>query len=373
MDRNTIANLINGAVGAGPNASNNPNDVKIIEYLFNIIAIPVTTLPETGICNQSLISKIKRFQSQELRFTNPDGRIDPAGKTLKTLVSKAQLKRPMRTDLNNASRPYRFGGAWCGGTFSGELSSLMSFLGFKATQSAGKTSAGQAHRTIVDSYLKLSGPSATPQENQIRKTVTSTANSRTQLTASDYQAAASKLGSGISAAIVQAFAEVESGGRSGFGSSGLPVIAFEGHIFRKYTGKKYDSTHPKLSYKYVKKAGPEWKENNKDQKTAWKTLNAAMELDAAAAVKASSWGMFQVMGFNYSACGYDSVNSFVADMKAGEQGQLKAFVSFCKAVPGMVDAIKNKNFVKMATLYNGADYGDYDVRISKAYKKHGGS
>lgn len=373
MDRNTIANLINGAVGAGPNASNNPNDVKIIEYLFNIIAIPVTTLPESGICNQSLISKIKRFQSQELRFTNPDGRIDPAGKTLKTLVSKAQLKRPMRTDLNNASRPYRFGGAWCGGTFSDELSSLMSFLGFKATQSTGKISAGQAHRTIVDSYLKLSGPSATPQENQIRKTVTSTANSRTQLTASDYQAAASKLGSGISAAIVQAFAEVESGGRSGFGPSGLPVIAFEGHIFRKYTGKKYDSTHPKLSYKYVKKAGPEWKENNKDQKTAWKTLNAAMELDAAAAVKASSWGMFQVMGFNYSACGYDSVNSFVADMKAGEQGQLKAFVSFCKAVPGMVDAIKNKNFVKMATLYNGADYGDYDVRISKAYKKHGGS
>jgi hypothetical protein len=98
-----------------------------------------------------------------------------------------------------------------------------------------------------------------------------------------------------------------------------------------------------------------------------------MELDAVAAVKASSWGMFQVMGFNYTSCGYDSVNSFVAAMKAGEQGQLKAFIAFCKAVPGMVDAIKNKNFVKMATLYNGADYGDYDVRISKAYKKHGGS
>lgn len=98
-----------------------------------------------------------------------------------------------------------------------------------------------------------------------------------------------------------------------------------------------------------------------------------MELDAIAAIKASSWGMFQVMGFNYSTCGYDSVNSFVASMKAGEQGQLNAFISFCKAVPGMVEAIRNKNFVKMARLYNGADYGDYDIRISRAFKKHGGS
>jgi hypothetical protein len=272
MDRNTITNLISGAVGAGSNTSNHPNDVKIIEYLFNIIAISAPKIPENGICNQNLISRIKRFQAQELKFTNPDGRIDPAGKTLKILVTKAQLKRPMRTDLNNASRPYRFGGAWCGGNASGELSYLMSFLGFGAAPLKGANSAGQAHRTVVDSYLKLSGQSVSPQESQIRKTVASTAHSKTQLTANDYQTAASALGSGISAAIVQAFAEVESGGRSGFGPSGLPVIAFEGHIFRKYTGKKYDSTHPKLSYKYVKKAGPEWKENTKIKKPHGKLL-----------------------------------------------------------------------------------------------------
>lgn len=96
MDRNTIDNLISSAVGAGPKASNKQNDVKIIEYLFNIITTSALAPPETGVCNHTLISKIKRFQSQELKFTNPDGRIDPAGKTLKMLVAKAQLKRPTR-------------------------------------------------------------------------------------------------------------------------------------------------------------------------------------------------------------------------------------------------------------------------------------
>jgi hypothetical protein len=37
----------------------------------------------------------------------------------------------------------------------------------------------------------------------------------------------------------------------------------------------------------------------------------------------------------------------------------------------MVQAMIAKNFATMASLYNGADYGDYDQRIAKAYKNHG--
>jgi len=194
-----------------------------------------------------------------------------------------------------------------------------------------------------------------------------------KLTKADFDAAASTLGPGVAVAIIRAFAEVESGGKSGFGPEGLPVIAYEGHIFRKYTNKAYDKDHPLLSYKYVTKAGPEWKKNNKDQATAWKTLGDAMALDHDAALQSCSWGMFQVMGFNYSSCGYPSVDDFVTAMKAGERGQLDAFVGFCKSKPGMVAALKAKDFIKLATLYNGADFGDYDKRIEKAYKKYGGT
>lgn len=193
------------------------------------------------------------------------------------------------------------------------------------------------------------------------------------LTAADFAAAAKSLGHDIDPTLIRAFAEVESGGKSGFGHEGLPVIAFEGHIFRKLTGRKYDKDHPLLSYRYIKKAGPEWQDNNKDQKTAWATLQAAIALDNDAALQSCSWGMFQVMGFNDAKCGYPGVKAFVAAMKAGERGQLDAFVGFCKNTTGMIMALRDKNFASMATLYNGKDFGNYDRRIEKAYKKHGGS
>ncbi len=197
------------------------------------------------------------------------------------------------------------------------------------------------------------------------------------LKASDFEAAARLLDDNIDPRLIQAFAEVESGGKSGFGPDGLPVIAFEGHIFRKLTKTKsgehpFDKDYPRLSHPYKQKAGPEWKANNKDQKTAWDTLKAAIALNENAALQSCSWGMFQVMGFNFGACGYVNVNDFVVAMKGGEQGQLNAFVGYCKSRSGMVAALRAKQFASMATLYNGSDYGDYDKRIERAYKKHGG-
>jgi hypothetical protein len=194
-----------------------------------------------------------------------------------------------------------------------------------------------------------------------------------ELTDRNFIDAAAAIDPAISPALLHAFADVESGGRSGFGPSGKPKIAFEGHVFRKLTGHIYDKTHPLLSYPYVEKAGPQWQQNNKDQATAWKTLDSADALDHEAAIQACSWGMFQVMGFNYSACGYKDVDSFVDAMKQSARGQLNAFVGFCKKTPGMIGAMKGKDFQTMATLYNGESYGDYDKRIARAYKRHGGA
>lgn len=82
--------------------------------------------------------------------------------------------------------------------------------------------------------------------------------------------------------------------------------------------------------------------------------------------------MFQVMGFNYKGCGFASVDEFVASMKAGERGQLDAFVGFCKSSNALLEALRANNFAKMAELYNGADYGNYDVKIKKAFEKYSG-
>lgn len=191
-----------------------------------------------------------------------------------------------------------------------------------------------------------------------------------KLTAFDFSFAAAKLHRDIDPALIHAFAEVESGGASGFAENGLPKIAYEGHIFRKLTHKKFDATHRLLSYPYTKKAGPEWQVNNKNQETAWKTLDQAVLLDKSAALQSCSWGMFQVMGFNYSSLGYQNIDEFVDSMKSGEVGQLDAFIRFCKSKPLMIDALKHKDFTRMAQIYNGDDYGSYDVRIKNAYKRY---
>ena len=186
----------------------------------------------------------------------------------------------------------------------------------------------------------------------------------------DFQIAAERLGPGVSAALVRAFAEVESGGKSGFTADNLPIIAFEGHRFRQHTKGAYDRSHPGLSYHYARKAGPEWYRNNRNQNCAWQTLREAMQLDFEAALKSCSWGMFQIMGENHAACGYGTVRVFVAAMKAGARGQLEAFIGFCKQRSGMVKAMKEHDYVAMASLYNGKNFGDYDERIRKAHKKH---
>jgi hypothetical protein len=60
-------------------------------------------------------------------------------------------------------------------------------------------------------------------------------------------------------------------------------------------------------------------------------------------------------------------------MKAGEKGQLEAFVGFCNQNHALRSALLSKNFAQCAANYNGQDYGDYDRRISKAYTKYSGT
>lgn len=206
----------------------------------------------------------------------------------------------------------------------------------------------------------------------IQAIMTPSKNAGVKLVDIDFENAAKQIGDGIEVALVRAFAEVESGGKSGFNAAKLPVIAFEGHRFRKYTYNVYDKSHPMLSYPYVTKAGPQWQVNNKNQAQAWATLRDAMGLDIDAALKSCSWGMFQVMGDNYATCGFGSVRAYVDAMKEGERGQLDAFIAYCKGTGGLVKAMKDKDFVAMATKYNGTNYGSYDKDIETAYEKYGG-
>jgi hypothetical protein len=92
-------------------------------------------------------------------------------------------------------------------------------------------------------------------------------------------------------------------------------------------------------------------------------------LDPEAAFMSASWGRFQIMGFNYKAAGYHSVDQFVLGMRHSEGKQLAAFVSFIKSEK-LEKYLQKQDWVGFANRYNGPKYKyDYGRKISIEYNK----
>lgn len=144
-----------------------------------------------------------------------------------------------------------------------------------------------------------------------------------KITEDDYKNAAKELGCEVN--VIKAIAKVESGGRSGYDKKNRPLILYERHVFARNTKPpgKYNQSNSDLSYNVgykLKKKGnkasvDELKRNyyagSSDEN--YKRLAKAYALDKKAALKACSWGKFQILGENFQTCGYPSVESFVAD------------------------------------------------------------
>lgn len=181
------------------------------------------------------------------------------------------------------------------------------------------------------------------------------------LTESDYMNAAKQLGCEVAA--IKAVAEVESGPYGAFLQSGEPVILFERHLFSRLTGRKYDATHPDISNRIAGGYGKVSQQH--------KRLERAAELDYDAAIKSASWGRFQVLGSNWEALGYESLQAFVNAMYAGESGHLDSFVRFVQ-VNGLAQHLRTKSWAKFARGYNGPGYKtyQYDTKLAAAYEKY---
>lgn len=175
---------------------------------------------------------------------------------------------------------------------------------------------------------------------------------------------------GIDSATIKAVKEVESKG-SGFLPSGKAKILFEGHIFWKQllanrkNPKDYLANNLDIIY-------PSWvKDFYKGGEKEYDRLVRAEKIDKDAAWKSTSFGLFQIMGFNYKAAGYNSIIEFVTAQQESEKEQLKAFANFVKN-NNLIGYLKEKNWVEFAKKYNGPAYvqNKYDVLLEKAYNKY---
>ena len=189
------------------------------------------------------------------------------------------------------------------------------------------------------------------------------------LAESDYSKAAEALACEVAA--VKAVAEVESRG-GGFDAMQRPKILYERHVFARCTDPKgkFDASAPDVSG-LRRPYAPGTYGNGEKQ---YQRLAQAIELDRTAALKAPSWGMFQILGENFKACGFSSVDDYVAAMTASEGEHLKAFVGFIRGDARLLQAIRKRDWTGFARAYNGPDFAkfQYDSKIAAAYRKHGG-
>lgn len=191
------------------------------------------------------------------------------------------------------------------------------------------------------------------------------------LVAEDWAGAAWFLGCGVPE--IRAVARVEAP-RGGYLPTGEPTILFERHVFSELTSGVFDGARaPDLPDRYSlvsspqpsyldKSYGPESKQHAR--------LAAAADLNRTAALKAASWGAFQIMGFNYARAGHGRLQDFINGMyNGGASEQLRCFCCFVRSDQRLVAALRGRDWETFALLYNGTDYArtNYHGRIAEAY------
>lgn len=188
----------------------------------------------------------------------------------------------------------------------------------------------------------------------------------TPLAAGDVVAAAQRLQ--CEPAAVWAVCDIESAG-SGFLPDKRPTLLFEAQLFSRFTQHRFDATHPNIS-------SPTWNRALYGASGAhqYDRLAEAIALAdsqwRAAALQSASWGMFQIVGMNFAACGFASVEDYVAAMCQTEAAHLNAFAAFCTH-EGLAPLLAAQSWTAFALRYNGPGEAenDYAGKLAAAYRR----
>ena len=157
---------------------------------------------------------------------------------------------------------------------------------------------------------------------------------------------------------------VESSGK-GF-VNGRMLIRFENHIFFNNWGQQNQSKFDEhFSFNQHKRwQGHKWRHSvnepfsnvHASQASEWRAFELASSLAESAAKRAISMGGPQIMGFNHSRIGYESVIDMFSDFSSDERFHVIGFFNFVKGVSSsstMVRALQRGDFNSFSEIYNG--------------------
>lgn len=175
----------------------------------------------------------------------------------------------------------------------------------------------------------------------------------------------------VEPAAIKAVVQVESAG-TGYLKDGRVKILFERHIFYKELVKAKGKAFAESMAAEAPHVCHPQPGGYRGGVAEYPRLARAIGIDKTAGMAAASWGLFQIMGLNHAAAGFDSVDEFVDAMKESEGQQLRAFANFVRANKAMHTALQKKDWEKFASLYNGPAYKrhNYDSKLANAYARY---
>lgn len=151
---------------------------------------------------------------------------------------------------------------------------------------------------------------------------------------------------GLTPRIALAVFSVESG--TAYGGNGLLIIRFEPHIFARKSGGKHIGI------------------NRRGQTEEWDAFGRAYEVDQEAALLSCSYGLPQLMGFNWEVTSHQSAREMVLAFQRSCNEQVAGFFAFVKE-KNLIPVVKNEDWDRFAERYNGKR-DPYSGRIRRAIR-----
>jgi hypothetical protein len=149
----------------------------------------------------------------------------------------------------------------------------------------------------------------------------------------------------------------------GFLADRRPVILFERHIFHRRTEGKHTTKAPDISDASAGGYGPSGDHQ-------YQRLARAIKYDRMAALESASWGLGQVMGFNFAVAGHASAEAMVTAMRESEDAQFQAMINFIIGNQ-LAKHLQAADWGKFAYYYNGKDFqkNRYDEKLARAHAR----
>ncbi|UXO93732.1 N-acetylmuramidase [Pseudanabaena phage Pan1] len=165
---------------------------------------------------------------------------------------------------------------------------------------------------------------------------------------------------GCDEATIRAVFEVEASGAF-FDKSGNLVQRFEPHHFPKRHWGKLG---------FDPKGTAPWRASLKVKTSTRRAMfEAAQKIDVEAALKATSHGAPQIMGFNHRLAGYPSAQAMVDMFEDSADEQIRAFVAFVES-SNLDTHLRSQDWLAFAAGYNGDGQAKvYAAKIESAYRR----